>query len=43
VLDHAIIAPVNSDWITDGVQARVHGYHRDAQDNQRFNDAWLSE
>jgi peptide/nickel transport system substrate-binding protein len=43
VLDHAIIAPVNSDWITDGVQTRVHGYHRDAQDNQRFNDTWLSE
>jgi ABC-type transport system substrate-binding protein len=43
VLDHAIIAPVNSDWIVDGVQTRVHGYHRDAQDNQRLNDTWLSE
>ncbi|MCC6791203.1 MAG: ABC transporter substrate-binding protein [Thermomicrobiales bacterium] len=43
ILDNALIVPVNSDWLTDGVRDNVNGYRRDALVNERFIDVWLSE
>jgi peptide/nickel transport system substrate-binding protein len=42
VLDNAIIAPVNSDWIQSAVHDDVHNYHWDAQANERLIDVWLT-
>jgi peptide/nickel transport system substrate-binding protein len=43
VLDHALIAPINTDWFQSAVHSNVHGYHWDATDNERLIDVWLSE
>lgn len=43
VLDHALIAPVCSDWVQVAVNENVHNYHWDALANERLNDVWLAE
>ncbi len=43
VLDHAIIAPVNSDWLDAAIQPYVRDYRWDAQDNERLIDVWLAK
>jgi peptide/nickel transport system substrate-binding protein len=42
VLDHALIAPILTDWFQSAVQPHVHGYHWDATDTERLIDVWLS-
>jgi ABC-type transport system substrate-binding protein len=41
VLQHAIIAPINTDWFQSAVNGNVHDYHWDANDNERLIDVWL--
>ncbi len=43
VLDHAIIAPIASDWINTAVHQNVKNYHWDALNNERLNDVWLEQ
>jgi len=42
ILDHAIIAPVNSDWIQVAIRDNVQNYHWDASNSYRLNDVWIS-
>ena len=42
ILEHAIVAPVVSDWVQVAVQSNVHDYHWDALNNERLNDVWLA-
>jgi len=43
VLDHALIAPINTDWFQSAVQPNIHGYHWDASDNQQLIDVWIEQ
>jgi peptide/nickel transport system substrate-binding protein len=42
ILQHAIIAPVVSDWVQSAVRENVHDYHWDALITERLIDVWIS-
>lgn len=42
-LDHASIAPINSDWLTNAASDKVHGHRWDGLYTVRYIDVWLSE
>jgi peptide/nickel transport system substrate-binding protein len=42
LLEHAIIAPVVSDWVQSAVRENVHDYHWDALNTERLIDVWIS-
>ncbi len=42
ILQHAIIAPVVSDWVQSAVRDTVHDYHWDALVTERLIDVWIS-
>jgi peptide/nickel transport system substrate-binding protein len=43
ILQHAIIAPVCSDWVQSAVHSNIHDYHWDALNNERLIDVWISK
>jgi peptide/nickel transport system substrate-binding protein len=42
ILEHALIAPVVSDWVQAAVRDNVHDYHWDALNTERLIDVWIS-
>jgi peptide/nickel transport system substrate-binding protein len=43
VLEHALIAPIATDWINEAAHDYVKNYHWDALNTPRLNDVWLAK
>jgi peptide/nickel transport system substrate-binding protein len=43
LLQHAVIAPVVSDWVQSAVRDNVHDYHWDALNTERLIDVWIAK